>query len=62
MMMTVLRIIMIIIRLIFGEGGGLEGWQKKLIKSTDVTDASIKCWRTIFSTSCYPHIVPMMNQ
>ena len=24
--------------------------------------ASIECWRAIFSTSCYPHIVPMMNR
>ena len=23
--------------------------------------ASVECWRAIFSTSCYPHIVPMMN-
>ena len=24
--------------------------------------ALIECWRAIFSTSCYPHIVPMMNR
>ena len=24
--------------------------------------ASIEYWRAIFSTSCYPHIVPMMNR
>ena len=24
--------------------------------------ASIECWCAIFSTSCYPHIVPMMNR
>ena len=24
--------------------------------------ASIECWRAIFSTSCYPHIGPIMNR